>query len=107
MTERTQASSNDAMAAQAAPADCTPDQLVEMRYTKALGELLNDAGENGNVAILADSLAWSVAQIMVHFGPGAVGDILRRTGGYVGQLSERRRAEEEALKAKSEGRKPH
>ncbi len=107
MTEQLQASANDTLAAPPAAPDCTPDQLAEMRYTQALGELLNDAGEGGHVAILADALAWSIAQIMVHFGAGAVGDILRRTGGYVGQLSERREAQQEAEKAKKEGRKPH
>ncbi len=92
----------------AAPApDATPEQVAEARYVEVLNGLLDDAAGRGQMHTLADSLAWTLAQIIAQYGTAAAGDVLRRLGGYVGVLNERRSAMEEAAKAKAEGHLPN
>jgi hypothetical protein len=46
--------------------------------------------------------------VIVGFGtPAVTGDVMRRLGGYVCDLVERKEAQEEAERARKEGRKPH
>lgn len=106
MTETVQAPSSDASSA-GQPADGTHDQLAEKRYLKTLDDLVADAAEAKRMYILADTLAWTVARIAVGCGIAAAGDVLRRIGGYVGQIETRRQAAEEAEQARREGRLPH
>lgn len=90
------------------PVDCSPAQLVEQRYVTALNALIDEASENDTVPILADVLAWMLGRVIVGYGtPAVAGDILRRLGGYVCDMVERQRAQEEARKARSEGFKPN
>lgn len=50
----------------------------------------------------------TLARVMVGFGTTAVtGDVLRRLGKYVCELTERNNAQAEAEKAKKEGLRPH
>ncbi len=89
----------------APPAD--PAREAEARYLAAMGALVDDANAHERLAILADVLAWTIARLVAGCGVGAAGDILRRIGGYVGDLVARRQAEEEAERERKEGRLPH
>ena len=91
----------------AATPEPTPDEAAGQRYVDAIDELVNDAVEHKHVVALVDALAWSIARIMVGYGLPAAGDVLKRIGAYVGEMSERRRAQEEAEQAKKEGRPVH
>ena len=95
--------------APAAPlADCSPTRQVELRYLNAASALLDDAVRHRSSQILADVLAWTMARMIVGYGTTAVaGDVLRRLGEHIGTLAERRRAWEEAEKAKEEGQAPN
>jgi hypothetical protein len=106
MNEQLQGSSNDAVEAHPL-ADCTPEQLAETRYLQALADLLADASNGNRMHILADSLAWTIAQVAAGCGVAATGDMLRRVGGYMYTLESRRRAGEEAEQERQEGRLPN
>jgi hypothetical protein len=107
MTEAVQPRAIELARSAAQPADCTPDQLAETRYVKALEELVADAWEAKRLHILADALAWTVARVAVGCGVAATGDVLRRIGGYIGKIETERQAAEEAKQARQEGRLPH
>ena len=87
-----------------APADCTPRQLAEERYRQALSGMVDHALEHRQVELLVDKLARTLASVGFHFGPGATADILTRFGRHLSWLAERKRAEEEAERARKEGR---
>jgi len=89
-------------------ADCSPEEQLEQRYVAALNALVDDAAERQSFETLVDVLAWTLARVMVGFGTTAVtGDVLRRLGKYVCELTERNNAQAEAEKAKKEGLRPH
>jgi hypothetical protein len=88
-------------------ADASASEAAELRYLEALEKLVGDALEHGRVAVLADTLAWTIARIIVGCGLGAAGDIFRRIGGYIGTCEEQRCAEAEAEAARKEGRPTH
>jgi hypothetical protein len=98
---------NDEHPSSAQPTDCTPEQLAEARYLKALDTLLADAADSKQIDTLADTLAWTLARVAVGCGIAATGDILRRLGGFICSLETRRQAEEEAVLARQEGRQPN
>ena len=102
-----QTCSNEAALPSPQPNDCTAEQLAEMRYVKALDDLLAEAAEGKLVHVFADTLAWTVARIAVRCGTAATGDMLRRIGGYVGKIESRRQAQEEALQTVQEGHMPN
>jgi len=80
----------------------------EQRYVAALDALVDDACERQSFETLVDVLAQTLARIIVAFGTTAVtGDVLRRLGKYVWELTERKEAQAEAVKAKKEGLRPH
>lgn len=106
MNEQLRGSSNDAAEAHSL-ADCTAEQLAGTRYLKALADLMADAGNGNRMHVLADSLAWTIAQVAVGCGVAATGDILRRVGGYMYTLESRRRAGKEAEQERQEGRLPN
>src|SRR5512137_1281374 len=54
-------------------ADATPEQLAEQRYLTAVGKLVDDAAEHGYVGVLADTLAWTIARLIVGCGVAAAG----------------------------------
>ncbi len=87
-----------------APADCSPAQLVESRYTAALETLLDDALEHRHVEILVDALTFNLARLGYGFGMTAVGDIVRRLGGHINDIAQREAAQREATEAKKAGR---
>jgi hypothetical protein len=107
MAEVVQANPPDLTSSHVQRADCTPDELAERRYVKALDELITDAWNSKRMNILADSLAWTVARIAVGCGMTATGDILRRIGRYVGEIEARRQAAKEAQQARQEGHLPN
>jgi len=107
MPEITRESTSETIPLPSRADDASPERLAEERYLGAIGKLVDDATANGQVGVLADVLAWTIARMIVGFGVPAAGDILRRIGSYVGNLSERRRAEEEAEQARKEGRAMH
>ena len=89
-------------------ADCSPAQQTEQRYVAAVNVLVDDALEHENLPVLADVLAWTLGRVIVAYGtPDVAGDVLRRLGGYVCDLSARQRAQAEAKQAQREGLKPH
>ncbi len=90
-----------------APAGCTPDEQAEERYRQALSAMIDHAVENRRMEVLVDELAWTLASVGFHFGPGATADILTKFGRRLSWLAERKRAEEEAERARKEGRAPH
>ena len=77
-------------------ADCSPAQQAEEIYIKVVNALVDKAVECGNVPILADVLAWTLARVIVNYGTPAAGDILRSLGGHVCELAARERARSEA-----------
>lgn len=92
----------------AAPlADCSREQQTEERYLAALEVLIDDALEHDHTAILVDALTWDLARIGFAHGTPALGDIIRRLGGYVCDLEERHAAKEEAEAARKAGHAPH
>ena len=89
-------------------ADCTPEKQIELRYVAAANALYDDAVENQSAKTLAKVLTWTLAKIAVEHGSQWVaGDIVRRLGDFICILTEHRYAENEAEKAKQEGRKPN
>ena len=84
----------------------TREQLVEAHYLDALAELFVHANNTGQTHVLADVLAWTIARLAFPSGASAIGDVLRRIGGYLQSLEAQRRAVEEAAKAREEGLLP-
>ena len=107
MVERAAEPTSEGTTVAIPPVDRHSDSSVEQHYLKVLDRLLADALDNGHLQILADTLAWTAAKIVVGCGVAAAGDILQRMGRYVDRLWEGRRAQEEAELAKKEGRLPH
>jgi len=88
-------------------ADCTPHQLAEERYMRALASMVEHAAANRHFELLVDKMTATLASIGLHYGPGATGDIIAKFGGHLVEVAERRRAEEEAERARKGGSKPH
>lgn len=86
----------------------SPDKLTEQRYLETLGRLVDDAYENRTAHVLADSLAWTLAKIAASYPDLLVaGDILRRFGGYLHDLTDYRIAQDEAAQEKDDGAPVH
>ena len=107
MHEHADTCSTQVVSSPAQLTDCTPEQLAEARYFKALDELLADAAEHKQMQILADTLAWTFARVAAGCGVAATGDMLRRLGTYICSLETQRQAQDEALLAKQDGRQPN
>jgi hypothetical protein len=107
MTDHVETCSNVVAPSPVERPDCTPEQLAEMRYLRALDDLVSDAAEGKRLQTLADTLAWTIARIAAGCGVGATGDMLRRVGDYICTFETRRQAEEEARQAQQEGRLPN
>ena len=88
-------------------ADCSPAQSAELRYLNAVDDLFDHAVKNKSLRVFVNVLTWILARTTLENGPAAAGDILHRLGVHLGTLAERRSAQEEAQKAKEEGRVPH
>lgn len=101
------AARNDANASPPAAADCTPAQQAELRYMAAVQPLIDDALDHRHVEVLVDVLTWHLARIGYGFGAPAVGDIIRRIGVHIGDISARETAAQEAKEAKNAGHAPH
>ena len=101
------AAPNEPHACPDAPADCTPAQQAELRYMAAVQPLMDDALEHRHVEVLVDVLTWHLARIGYGFGAQAVGDIIRRIGAHIGDISARETAAQEAKEAKKAGHAPH
>ena len=86
---------------------CTPHQLADGRYMRALADMVEDAVSNHRLELLVDRLASTLGSIGLNCGPRVTGDILGRLGHHLIQADARRRAENEAEEAKKEGRAPH
>jgi hypothetical protein len=84
----------------------TTEEQLRVQYYKVLGDLLAEAVSTRTLGHLASALAWSIARLIDGFGVLAAGDILAQIGRYIGELSERRSAQEEAEIVKKEGRRP-
>jgi hypothetical protein len=86
----------------------SPDELTERRYLKALGELVDEAFDNKSAHVLADSLAWTLARIAASYpNPLVTGDILRRLGRYLYEITEYGIAKAEAEQARKDGVTTH
>ena len=83
--------------------DCTPHQLAEERYMRALTGMVEHAAANRHFELLVDKLTATLASIGLHYGPGVTGDILAKFGGHLVEVAERQRAEERG-RAGEEGR---
>jgi hypothetical protein len=89
-------------------ADGTREQQIEERYLKAIGALVEDAGEHDSTAILVEVLTWTLARIAVGYGTtGVSGDILLRLGRHMCDLTERKQAQDEAVKSRKAGHAAH
>ena len=101
--------SNPASSPDPAPlADCSPAEQAERRFLAALDALVAEAWQQRTLETLVDSLAWTLARVVVGLDSQYVmGDVLRRLGNYTCGLAEARRAEDEAEQEKKEGRAPH
>jgi hypothetical protein len=89
-------------------ADGTREQQIEERYLKAIGVLVEDAGDRDSTAILVEVLTWTLARIAVGYGTtGVSGDILLRLGRHMCDLTERRDAQAEAAKSRQAGHAAH
>jgi hypothetical protein len=89
-------------------ADCSPAEQAERRCLAALDALVAEAWQQRTLETLVDSLAWTLARVVVGLDSQYVmGDVLRRLGNYTCRLAESRRAEDEAEQEKKEGRAPH
>jgi hypothetical protein len=106
---RPRTQSNAVAAPDPAPlADCSPEEQAERRCLAALDALVAEAREQRTMETLVDSLAWTLARVVVGLESQYVmGDVLRRLGNYTCRLAEAKRAEDEAEQEKKEGRAPH
>ena len=107
MNQVVETSREDNAARQEPLADCTPHQLADGRYMRALADMVEDAVSNNRLELLVDRLASTLGSIGLNCGPRATGDILGRLGHHLIQADARRRAANEAEQAKKEGRAPH
>jgi hypothetical protein len=110
MTSETRGATDEPQGASAPKprlADGTPSEAADQRYLATCAAMFADAAKHRHMSELADNLAWTLANIAVHNGVGAAGDILRTFGAYVCGIEARRQAEVEAQQATEEGRMPH
>jgi hypothetical protein len=87
--------------------DCSNAHHLEQRYLAKLGELVDDALERKSIETLVEALTWTLARIGATYGAGATGDILRRLGGHLCEITAREQAEREAAEAKKRGLATH
>ena len=89
-------------------ADGSAAQSLEDRFVAQINGLIQEADAKESAVILVDVLAWALARMALRIdGPWGAGDIIRRVGGYVCKLQERKLAQEEAKNAKEQGHAPH
>ena len=80
MNQVVETSREDNAARQAPLADCTPHQLADERYMRAMGEMVKDAVSNNRLEMLVDRLTETLGSIGLNCGPRVTGDILGRLG---------------------------
>jgi len=89
-------------------ADCSTEEHAERRILATLDALVAEAWQQRTMENLVDSLAWTLARVVVGLESQSVmGDVLRRLGNYTCRLAEIKSAEDEAEQEKQEGRAPH
>lgn len=93
--------------AQPAAADPVPAAEVERRYVAVMNALFTDALERNSAGVFTDIVAWKLATVAYHFGPGATGDIVRKLGAHLETIATAEKAQQEADAAKKEGRRPN
>ena len=70
-------------------ADCSPEEQAERRCLAALDALVAEAWEQRTMETLVDSLAWTLARVVVGLESQYVmGDVMRRLGNYTCRLAE-------------------
>lgn len=89
------------------PPEAVPARELERRYIEVMNALLADAHERGALNIFTDVVAWKLAMVAYHFGPGAAGDIVRKLGAHLVTIAEAEQAQREANKAKKAGHQPN
>ena len=104
MVKKVRIASNEEAALPAPLNDCTSEEAAEARYLEAMANLMADATAGKHIHLLADNIAWTIANISVNCGVGAAGDILRKIGGYICTIETRCQAQQEAQQVKQEGR---
>lgn len=90
-----------------APPEAVPANELERRYIEVMNALLTDATERRAVNIFTDIVAWKLAMVAYHFGPGAAGDIVRKLGAHLVTIAEAEQAQREAKQAEKAGRRPN
>jgi len=90
-----------------APPEAVPAKELERRYIEVMNALLTDANERRAVNIFTDVVAWKLAMVAYHFGPGAAGDIVRKLGAHLVTIAEAEQAQREAKQAEKAGRRPN
>jgi hypothetical protein len=89
-------------------ADCSTEEHAERRILATLDALVAEAWQQRTMENLVDSLAWTLARVVVGLESQSVmGDVLRRLGDYTFRLAEMKRAEDEAAQEQKAGRAPH
>jgi hypothetical protein len=83
------------------------EKELRQRYDKVLGDLVTEAVSTQSADALAAALAWTIARMIDGFGVSAAGDLLSKIGSYIGDLSQLRRAKDEAQRAREEGAQLH
>jgi hypothetical protein len=88
--------------------DCSTEEQAERRCLAALDALVAEAWQQRTMETLVDSLAWTLARVVVGLESQYVmGDVMRRVGNYTCRLAEMKSAEDEAEHQRKEGRVPH
>jgi hypothetical protein len=83
-------------------------QAAEARYLEALNGFVSQAHEDKHMVALVEALTWTLARIAIGYGTSTVvGDILGRLGRHISDQSDRKRAQNEASKAREAGQLPH
>ena len=89
------------------PPEAVPAKELERRYIEVMNVLLTDATERRAVNMFTDIVAWKLAMVAYHFGPGAAGDIVRKLGAHLVTIAEAKQAQREAKQAEKAGRRPN
>ena len=97
-----------ATSAQILLADSSPEKNLEDRFVASINAMVDEADARRSADTLVDVLAWAVARMIMRVdSPWGAGDIMRRIGNYVCSMQDRKKAQQEAEKAKEAGQLPH
>jgi len=89
------------------PPEAVPAHELERRYIEVMNALLTDATERRAVHVFTDVVAWKLAMVAYHFGPGAAGDVVRKLGAHLVKIAAAEEAQREAKQAEKAGRRPN